>query len=396
MHLPPSRLFTVRFIPAVLVMAAAAPTAPGGFPTGKSWQEDPEWNEVRFGDWGGPGVSPKPGPMDEIRLKDHAPKSSVVAPVTLIEKARFPAIDAHTHLLARTLGEVADWVRTMDEVGIERSIILTGATGNRFDRLVELYLKPYPDRFQLYCGLLTTDFDQADYPARAAAELRRCYGMGARGVGELMEKGWGYGAGRRPRSQRLHVDDPRLDLFWSTCADLKIPVNIHVSDHPSAWQPLDVYQERSPDYQHFNNTGKDVPSYEELIAKRNRVVARNPRTTFIACHLGNEGNDLGALAQALDRYPNLYLDISARDYEVGRTPRAAARFLTKYEGRVLFGTDMGREMRMFRAWWRLLESADEYMPGRVAWRIYGLDLPDSALKSLYRGAALRVMNLEKP
>jgi hypothetical protein len=89
------------------------------------------------------------------------------------------------------------------------------------------------------------------------------------------------------------------------------------------------------------------------------------------------------------------MDISARDYEVGRTPRAAAKFLTKYRDRVLFGTDMGREVSMYRAWWRLFETADEFMPGRVWWRYYGLELPDRVLEALYRGNARRLMNWQK-
>jgi hypothetical protein len=64
-------------------------------------------------------------------------------------------------------------------------------------------------------------------------------------------------------------------------------------------------------------------------------------------------------------------------------PRAAVKFLTKYRGRVAFGTDMGRENRMYQAWWRLLETADENMPGRVWWRYYGLELSPPALDALY-------------
>lgn len=363
----------------------------------KEWNQDPEWQEVRYGAWGGPGVNPAPGPMDSILLKDYAPKSSVVTQRTSVPKAKYPAIDVHTHVLARTREEVAAWVKTMDDVGIETSVVLTSATGERFDKLVDLYLKQYPARFQLYCGLLTADMDKPDYPARAAAELERCYRKGARGVGELSDKGWGFSRNTNlPRDKRLHPDDPRLDAFWNKCAELKLPVNIHVSDHPSCWQPLDVYQERTPDYQHFNQYGKDVPSYEELLAIRNRTLARHPKTIFIACHLGNQGNDLAALSKILDSYPNLYLDISARDYEVGRTPRAAAKFLLKYRNRILFGTDMGREKRMFRAWWQLLETADEYIPGRVSWRYYGLALPAPVLESLYRGTAKKIMNWERP
>ncbi|HUR60113.1 MAG TPA: amidohydrolase family protein, partial [Opitutaceae bacterium] len=157
-------------------------------------------------------------------------------------------------------------------------------------------------------------------------------------------------------------------------------------------QPLGVYQERPPQYQHFNLHGKDVPSHAELVAARDRMVAKHPRTTFVACHLGNQGHDLKTLRAVLDKYPNLHLDISARDYEVGRTPRAAAKFLAKYSDRVLFGTDMGREKEMYQAWWRLFETADEFMPSRQWWRYYGLELPPPVLEALYRGNAKRVLN----
>jgi predicted TIM-barrel fold metal-dependent hydrolase len=331
--------------------------------------------------------------MDSLLVRDYAPKSSIAARETFIARARDPVIDVHAHVNANTPAEVKAWVRTMDEVGIETTIILTGATGAKFDGLVELYLKPYPTRFQLYCGLDTTHFEQADYPQRAVAELVRCYRKGARGVGELTDKGYGMsGDSTLPRTQRLHPDDPRLDAFWKKCADLKIPVNVHIADHPSCWKPLDVYQERTPDYQHFNLYGKDVPSYEELIAIRDRTLAGHSTTRFVACHLGNQGHDLTALSKELDSHPNLYLDISARDYEVGRTPRAAAKFLASYRTRVLFGSDMGREKSMYQAWWRLFESADEFMPGRMWWRYYGLELPSPVLASLYRENARSLMN----
>jgi uncharacterized protein len=382
----------MRIVLLVCLILAAALSS-GGSPAAKNWGTDPEWIKVRYGAWGGPGVDPRPGPMDAVLLKDYAPKSSLKVAETHVAKAKYPAIDVHAHVNAKTPAEVRDWVKTMDEVGIDTTIILTGATGAEFDKLADLYLKPYPNRFQLYCGIDTRDINAPDYPQRAAAELERCYRKGARGVGELSDKGTGYSRDTKlPRDQRLHPDDPRLNAFWDKCAELNIPVNTHIADHPSCWQPLDVYQERTPDYQHFNLYGKDVPSYEELIAMRDRAVAAHPKTTFIACHLGNQGNDLAALAQALDRYPNLYVDISARDYEVGREPRTAAKFLSKYRNRVLFGTDMGREKSMYEAWWRLFESDDEFIPGRMWWRYYGLELPAPVLEAMYRGNARRLMN----
>jgi predicted TIM-barrel fold metal-dependent hydrolase len=338
----------------------------------------------------------EPGPMDKVLLKDYRPETSLVVPQTHVPKAKFPAIDVHSHTYARTPEETAQWVRTMDQAGVEVTVVLTGATGESFDRLADMFLKPYPSRFQLYCGVERTNIEAPDYPQRAAAELERCFRKGARGVGEVSDKGSGLTRGEMlPRNRRLHVDDVRLDPFWSKCAELKIPVNLHIADHPSCWRPPDERQERSPNFQRYNQYGRDIPSYEELLEKRDRLLSKHPKTTFIACHLSNQGNDLASLSKVLDRFSNLYVDISARAYEVGRQPRSAAKFLERYKDRVLFGTDQGLSKGMYEAWWRLFESADEFIPGPNWWRLYGLELPDSVLKPMYRDNARKLLNWDR-
>ena len=359
----------------------------------KHWQSDPEWRKLKYGDWGGPGVSAEPGPMDEILIKDYAPRSSVITDETFIPRARYPVIDSHVHVEAKTPAALREWVDTMDQVGIEKSLVLTGVTGEKFNELVALYSGNFADRFVLFCGLDMTGIDQPDYSERAVKELERCYQIGARGVGEISDKGYGITGdpGLTPQ-ERLHPNDDRLDELWQRCATLMMPVSLHVADHPSCWTPLDVYQERSPDYQHFNKYGKNVPDHQQLISLRNHTLKKHPNTVFVACHLGNQGHNLPGLSRDMDQYPNLYLDTSARDYELGRTPRAAAKFLQKYHDRVVFGTDQGRGTGMYRMHWRLLESADEYFVGRVGWRYYGLELPDSTLQSIYRNTANRILN----
>jgi predicted TIM-barrel fold metal-dependent hydrolase len=335
--------------------------------------------------------------MDSVLLKDYAPNSSLVVPETAVKKAMHAVIDVHTHRYAENPEEVQAWVETMNQVGIEVTVVLTGATGEKFESLVDLFLRPYPDRFQLYCGLYTDDLESPDYPERAVDELVHCYEKGARGVGEVSDKGWGFGGNSEnhlPREKRLHLNDSRLDPFWEKCAELNLPVNLHVADHPSCWQPLGPNWERTPDFQGFNLYGKDVPSYEELLARRDDLLGRHPNTKFILCHLSNQGNDLRALSQVMDDYSNLYLDVSARDYELGRQPQTAAAFLDKYRSRVLFGTDMGRQQHMYEAWWRLLESQDEFIPGRLWWRLYGLGLEEDLLRQLYQENSRRILNWE--
>jgi predicted TIM-barrel fold metal-dependent hydrolase len=346
------------------------------------------------------GVPVTGGPMDSILLKDYTPASSLVVPVTTVQRARFPVIDAHSHSSMnniRTRADVDAWVKTMDAVGIEMSVVFTNASGAEFDRQAELFLGSYPKRFQVWYSFEAPNQDDPDFPSKMVAEMERVYKKGARGVGEITDKGWGVEANEKnalPKAKRLWLDDPRLDVYWRRCGELNMPVNIHIADHPSCWKPLDKKQERTPDFQQFNLHGKDVPSYEELLAVRERLLTRHPHTKFIFCHLSNEGNDTAALAQMLDRFPNMYVDVSARDYEMGRQPRTMKAFLERYKDRVLFGTDMGRDEAMYQGWWRLLETGDEYIHGRIWWTYYGLELSPAVLQSLYRDNALKVLNMQ--
>jgi uncharacterized protein len=124
------------------------------------------------------GVRVQPGPMDSVLLKDYAPESSLVVPQTNIAKARFPVVDVHTHSgqsSIRTSEDVAAWVKTMDEVGIETSVVFTGATGAEFDRQVELF-KPYANRFQLWCSLEGGDITAPDWPEAPLASWNAAIG----------------------------------------------------------------------------------------------------------------------------------------------------------------------------------------------------------------------------
>ena len=76
---------------------------------------------------------PSTTPPDQLLLKDYRPRSIFQVPRTRVEKARFQAIDMHSHAYAEKEADVETWVQTMDSVGIERTVVLFGTTGKSFD-----------------------------------------------------------------------------------------------------------------------------------------------------------------------------------------------------------------------------------------------------------------------
>src|SRR5256885_6486480 len=270
----------------------------------------------------------------QLKLKDFRPKSIFRIPVTKIKKAKFTAIDMHSHAFAKTDEEVSKWVRTMDEAGIGKTIVLTGATGARFDSLYSLYSK-YPDRFELWCGFDLTGYKKPGGIEMAIKELERCHRMGARGVGELSDKGVGlrYQGGFGP-----HINDLLIKPLIKRCGELKMPVNIHVADPYWMYLPMDSTNDglMNAFTWKIDSTKEGILGHSSLIKTLENVVHNNPNTTFIACHFANCEYDLSILGSLLNKYPNLYADVSARFGETSTIPRYMALFYDKYQNRLLY------------------------------------------------------------
>ncbi|MGE3310593.1 MAG: amidohydrolase family protein [Limisphaerales bacterium] len=160
-------------------------------------------------------------PPDELRLRDYRPRSIYRVPETRPSRARFPVIDVHSHAYVRTQDQVDAWVRTMDEVGIEKTIILSGVTGAEFDAVLARFER-HRDRFSIWCGFKLDGADQPGFGPAAVSELDRCRKAGAAGVGELSDKGGGLRGA--PESVGLHIDDPRMDPLLEACAEWGMPI----------------------------------------------------------------------------------------------------------------------------------------------------------------------------
>lgn len=331
---------------------------------------------------------------EQLLLKDFRPRSIYNVPVTKMMKARFAVIDMHAHDYAKTDQEIADWVRTMDEMNIKKTVVLSQAHGKEFDAVVARYRK-YPGRFSVWCGFDYTGYDQPGYGPAAVAELERCFKAGAEGVGEMGDKGKGMFF-TEPAAWGMHFDDPRMDPLLEKCGQLGMPVSIHVADPMWMYEPMDKQNDGLMNaYSWRLDNQTNILSHAQLLGTLERAARKHPRTTFVACHLANCCYDLAKLGSLLEKCPNLYADISARYAETAPIPRAAGKFYEKYQDRLVYGTDMGRNRQMYLTTFRILETADEHFYDwnlfTYHWPLQGLALKDKILRKVYSANAEKIL-----
>ena len=331
---------------------------------------------------------------EQLLLKDFRPQSIFNIPETEVEKAKYPVIDMHAHSYVTSAEKAGDWVNLMDQLGIAKSIILSYKTGKEFDSVVDIYSQ-YPDRFEVWCGFDYSRYEESDFAERAIAELVRCYEKGATGVGELGDKGKGLFY-CKPAAPGMHSDDPRMDPLFEKCAELGLPVNIHMADPKWMYEKMDATNDGLMNaYKWRLDDQPDIVDHQGLMDILERTVQKHPNTSFIACHLANCSHDLTIVEGLLDKYPNLIIDIGARFAEITATPRNTKEFFTAYQDRIVYGTDMGIDPDMYRLTFRLLETADEHIYHSnlsYHWSSHALDLPDEILEKVYGKNALAVLH----
>jgi predicted TIM-barrel fold metal-dependent hydrolase len=368
----------------------------------------------------------KEAPPAPLELSRYEPRSMLQGHESHVERSRFPVIDFHTHISGSTqsergvelspdreyLGTPQELLAVMERKNIRAMVNLTGGYDNGLTEAVAKYDRAYPGRFYTFTEPSYSRFQEPNYPKTQARAIEQAHRDGARGLKILKTLGL-YLRENITSGTLVRIDDARFDPMWDACGQLNMPVAIHISDPVAFFTPTDRFNER---YEELNNHpdwsfyGGDFPSNADLIAARNRMIARHPNTQFVTVHVGNFSEDLKNVGENLDRFPNMSVDIAARIGELGRQPMTARKFFDKFQDRVLFGTDAtphGDEFpqqvfndQLYEIYYRFLETNDEYfdyapakIPPQGRWRIYGIDLPDSILRKVYSENAARLLRI---
>ncbi|MBX7256107.1 MAG: amidohydrolase [Candidatus Hydrogenedentes bacterium] len=275
-------------------------------------------------------------------------------------------IDVHTHVGQQWGNRLPlsgeDLLRWMDSQGIMKAIVLSLISPESFDYVVsvDFTLKetaPHRDRLIPFCTI-DPRTEEHNTVEKKVKMLKKYVDAGARGFGE--------------HKCGTPIDDPRSLEIYAACSELKLPLLFHMDN--------------------IRNT--DVPGLPGL----EKALASAPDAIFIghaqgwwASISGDMTQEMfgtypkgkiapgGAIDTLMDKYPNLYGDLSAGSgaNALTRDPEFAREFLIRRQDRLMFGTDY-------------LAPKQEIPQFDVLGKI---DLPEDVRKKIYVENAARVLGL---
>ncbi len=250
-------------------------------------------------------------------------------------------IDIHAHATAfpeifppRPWGERERFVSPeeviefYDRLGIEKGVLLPisspeGQMTPMTTEACKMIVDKYPDRFILFCNVdpraVTNMLD-----SKLDDILAFYKGLGAKGLGEL--------------TANIYADDPRTDRLFAFCAELDLPVTIHINSQFTSYgivdelglPRLEKMLKKHPD---LKILGHSQCFWSEISADNNDEI----RCTYPTGKVKE-----GRIAQLMREYGGLYCDLSAGSggNAMMRDPEYAARFIEEFADRILYGCDI--------------------------------------------------------
>jgi predicted TIM-barrel fold metal-dependent hydrolase len=207
-----------------------------------------------------------------------------------------------------------------------------------------------------------------------------------------------------PQGKFIMPDDPKLEPIYQDIAKHGRTLMMHDAEPDVAWGPPDPsdpswsYYKENPQWFLYKRPG--FPLKKEILDARDHVLARNPKLRIVGVHLGSMEKDLDGVGKVMDSYPNFAIDTAARMEYLMLAPTEKVRaFLTKYQDRVLYGTDLDLiatadldeavkdwQATYIRDWKFLATDETLEVNGK---KVQGLKLPEAILKKLYRTNSLK-------
>ena len=299
-------------------------------------------------------------------------KEGVGITIEPLPPRRYKVFADHEHLLDER--EARRVLAVMDRLGIEKMALMgtskyTFTLNNRygFERFKEnneeiiRLAKKWPDRFLAFATIFPPDSGNLeliqDYVRRGAHGLKLYLGHGA-------------ATGKEP-FHMMPLGDSRMKPIYQWAQETQLPLQFHI------------------------NFTKYLKEFEQMMEEF-------PYLRVCVPHFGlykNNRRRLRKLGELLDRYPNMYSDISFGWYEFqiqgfqkfDKYPRRYRSFMKKYAHRFMYSADMVVEptkdeayiMDTLRSYMQMLEMKRYRFFLKPERPFRGLKLPEETLRTIY-------------
>ena len=266
----------------------------------------------------------------------------------------------------------------------------------------------YPDVYEFITSFSVETWDDEDFVEKTIAWLDEGFEAGAVGVKVWKNIGMEF---RDKNGELIFVDDPKLDPIFDHIEKRGKTLIGHLAEPKNCWLPLEeMIVNNDKDY--FRDHQKyhmylhpEMPSYEEQIAARDRMLEKHPNLTFVGAHMGSLEHDVDELAKRLDKFPNMAVDLAARIgqvfYQTIHDREKVRDFFIRYQDRLLYATDIGyggkQEAEAFQTFahetwmldWKFFVT-DEWMTSdRVNEQFQGLKLPKEVVDKIFYKNAIK-------
>ncbi len=312
------------------------------------------------------------------------------------EYAGFPKIDAHVHIDTFE----PDFAMLARREGFRLMTLVTrSASQEHIDRefaWARSQNEDSPETVSFATTISMENWSDPDWQEITIARLRQDFDNGAIAVKLWKDIGMTF---RDSDSTFIMIDNPRFDPILEYIASEQKPLIGHFGEPRNCWLPVDSmtvpgdssYFTNNPQYHMY--LYPEFPSYYDQINARDNMLAKHPDLLFVGAHLGSLEWNVGELADRLDRFPNMAVDLAARISHLQIQDRDTVReFFIEYQGRLLYGTDVGvSESTDALEWiaerwhrdWLYFATDSVLTSSEVRQPFVGLKLPVPVLRRIY-------------
>jgi predicted TIM-barrel fold metal-dependent hydrolase len=293
-------------------------------------------------------------------------------------------IDSHCHLFAARHAD--DWFAAARHYGIDAFLTMTP-----LEEALAL-VRRYPTQLNFIVVPNWKGLGDSNRTAFIDDWLRRLeafYNLGSRVIKFHMSP-------QTIQRSGLRLDSPELQPVINEAVARGMMIMTHVGD-PDTWY----------------NSKYDPAKFgarDDHYAMWEAALTQHVTRPWLGAHFGGNPENLPRLQALLDRFPNLYLDMSATRWiarEISARRDAAREFVIHNQDRLLWGSDQvsqdGRGFNFLASrWWthrKLWETAysgpaaifDPDLPPDQQPQINGLALPDPVLQKIYHDNAVKLL-----